>query len=80
VWHQVRRWNVQPKSPETMYRREPNVGAIAVSRSGDSNVGEFNDTVIFKTFREVPTNRDDVDVTRPKGENSKSRLDREFPY
>jgi hypothetical protein len=78
----ARRWNVQPKSPEAMYRREPNVGAIAFSRGGDPNVGEFKDAVILKTFGEVPaiSNGSDAHVTRRKGEYSKSRLDREFSY
>jgi hypothetical protein len=65
-----------------MYRREPDVGAIAFSRGGDPNVGEFKDAVILKTVGEVPTisNGSDVGLTRRKGEYSKSRLDREFPY
>jgi hypothetical protein len=65
-----------------MYWREPNVGAIAFSRGGDPNIGEFKDAVILKTFREVPTIADgsDAHATRRKGEYSKSRLGREFPY
>jgi hypothetical protein len=39
---------------EAMSRSEPNVGAIAFSRSGDPNLGEFEDAVILKTFGEVP--------------------------
>jgi len=31
-----------------------NAGAVAFSRSGDPNVGEFDDAVILKTFGEVP--------------------------
>jgi hypothetical protein len=31
-----------------------NVGAVAFSRSGDLNLGEFEDAVILKTFGEVP--------------------------
>lgn len=37
--------------------REPsqaNAGAVAFSRSGDLNLGEFEDTVILKTFGDVP--------------------------
>jgi len=77
-----RRWNVQPKLPEAMYRREPNVGAIAFLHDGDPNVGGFKDTVILKTFGEVPTisNGSNAQLTRRKGEYSTSRLDREFPY
>jgi hypothetical protein len=37
-----------------MSRREPNVGAVAFSRSGDPNLGEFQAAVILKTFGEVP--------------------------
>ena len=33
---------------------EANVGAVAFSRSGDPNVGEFDDAVILKTFGKVP--------------------------
>ena len=39
---------------EAMSRHEPNVGAIAFSRTGDPNVGEFEDAVILKAFGEVP--------------------------
>ncbi|MGA8614368.1 MAG: hypothetical protein WB760_22380 [Xanthobacteraceae bacterium] len=31
-----------------------NAGAVAFSRSGDPNLGEFDDAVILKTFGEVP--------------------------
>jgi hypothetical protein len=81
AWHQTRRLNVQPKLPEAIDRREANVGAIAFSRGGVPNVGEFKEAVILKTFSEAPTilNGSDAHVTRRKGEYSKSRLDREFP-
>ena len=39
---------------EAMSRHEPHVGAIAFSRTGDPNVGEFEDAVILKAFGEVP--------------------------
>jgi hypothetical protein len=39
---------------EAMSRHEPNVGAIAFSRSGDPILGDFEDAVILKTFGEVP--------------------------
>jgi hypothetical protein len=29
-------------------------GAVAFSRSGDPNIGEFDDAVILKTFGQVP--------------------------
>jgi hypothetical protein len=31
-----------------------NAGAVAFSRSGDLNLGEFEDAVILKTFGQVP--------------------------
>jgi hypothetical protein len=31
-----------------------NAGAVAFSRRGDPNLGEFGDAVILKTFGEVP--------------------------
>lgn len=31
-----------------------NAGAVAFSRSGDPNLGEFDDAVILKAFGEVP--------------------------
>ena len=33
---------------------EANAGAVAFSRSGDPNLGEFEDAVILKTFGQVP--------------------------
>ena len=33
---------------------EANAGAVAFSRSGDPNIGEFDDAVILKTFGKVP--------------------------
>lgn len=39
---------------EAMSRSEANAGAIAFSRRGDANLGEFDDAVIIKTFGEVP--------------------------
>jgi hypothetical protein len=49
-----------PSSPaairraEAMAANEPNAGAVAFSRSGDPNLGDFEDAVILKTFGEVP--------------------------
>jgi hypothetical protein len=37
-----------------------NVGALAFRRSGDPNVGNFNDATILKTFGEVPENLDEL--------------------
>ena len=39
---------------EAMSRDDANAGAIAFSRSGSLDVGEFEDAVILKTFGEVP--------------------------
>jgi hypothetical protein len=37
-----------------MARHQANAGAVAFSRSGDPNLGEFEDATILKTFGEVP--------------------------
>lgn len=39
---------------EAMSANRANAGAVAFSRSGDPNLGEFDDAVILKTFGEVP--------------------------
>ena len=39
---------------EAMSRIEANSGAVAFSRLGNPDVGEFDDAVILKTFGEVP--------------------------
>jgi hypothetical protein len=39
---------------EAMARHERYVGAIAFSRRGDPDVGEYDDAEILKTFGEVP--------------------------
>jgi hypothetical protein len=39
---------------EVMSRDEANVGAIAFSRNGSPELGEFEDAVILTTFGEVP--------------------------
>jgi hypothetical protein len=39
---------------EAMSANQSNAGAIAFSRSGDPNLGEFEDAVILKAFGEVP--------------------------
>ena len=39
---------------EANARHDANAGAVAFSRSGDPNLGEFDDAVILKTFGEVP--------------------------
>jgi hypothetical protein len=39
---------------EAIARLDANAGAVAFSRSGDPNLGEFEDAVILKTFGDVP--------------------------
>jgi hypothetical protein len=39
---------------EAMARHQANAGAVAFSRSGDPNLGEFEDATILKTFGKVP--------------------------
>jgi hypothetical protein len=38
---------------QAMAFNKENAGAVAFSRSGDSNLGEFEDAVILKTFGQV---------------------------
>jgi hypothetical protein len=39
---------------EVMARDAANAGAVAFSRKGDPNIGEFDDAVVLKAFGEVP--------------------------
>ena len=41
---------------EAMSRDPANAGALAFKRSGDPNMGNFNDATILKSFGEVPAN------------------------
>jgi hypothetical protein len=43
-----------------MARDEANAGALAFKRSGDPNLGNFNDATILKSFGEVPSNLDEL--------------------
>jgi hypothetical protein len=43
---------------EAMAHSAQNVGAVAFSRRGNPDVGEFDDAVILKTFGEVPEDFD----------------------
>jgi hypothetical protein len=45
---------------ESMSRDAANAGALAFKRSGDPNMGNFNDATILKTFGEVPSNLDEL--------------------
>jgi hypothetical protein len=38
----------------TLASRETNAGAVAFSREGSPDLGEFEDAVILKTFGDVP--------------------------
>jgi hypothetical protein len=40
---------------EVLSRIQGNIGAVAFSRTGDSDVGVFDDAVVLKQFGEVPT-------------------------
>jgi hypothetical protein len=39
---------------EALSANQANAGAVAFSRSGDPNLGEFDDAVILKSFGQVP--------------------------
>lgn len=41
-------------------RRPPNVGALAFKRSGDPDLGNFNDATVLRTFGNVPENLDEL--------------------
>jgi hypothetical protein len=41
---------------EALSRREPNVGAVAFSRQGSPDLGEFEDAVVLDTFAMSQTN------------------------
>jgi hypothetical protein len=45
---------------EAMSREAANGGALAFKRSGDPNMGSFNDATILKSFGEVPANLDEL--------------------
>jgi hypothetical protein len=45
---------------EAMSRDASNAGALAFKRSGDPNLGNFNDATILKSFGEVPANLDEL--------------------
>ena len=39
---------------EALAAKEPNAGAVAFSRQGNADLGEFEDAVILKAFGDVP--------------------------
>ena len=45
---------------EVMSRDAANGDALAFKRSGDPNMGNFNDATILKSFGEVPANLDEL--------------------
>jgi len=45
---------------ESMAQSPTNAGAVAFKRSGDPNLGNFNDATILKSFGEVPENFDEL--------------------
>ena len=45
---------------ESMSRAPTNAGALAFKRSGDPNIGTFNDATILKSFGDVPANLDEL--------------------
>jgi hypothetical protein len=45
---------------EAMSRETNNAGALAFKRSGDPNMGSFNDAKILQSFGEVPANLDEL--------------------
>jgi hypothetical protein len=45
---------------ELMSRDPANAGALAFKRSGDPNIGTFDDATILKVFGEVPENLDEL--------------------
>jgi hypothetical protein len=48
------------RQAEAMSRDPANAGALAFKRSGDPNVGTFEDATILKSFGEVPKNLDEI--------------------
>jgi hypothetical protein len=47
---------------QAMAFNKENAGAVAFSRSGDSNLGEFEDAVILKTFGQVPEDFEETQI------------------
>lgn len=42
------------RKAEQLAKANGNIGAVAFSRTGDPNIGEFSDAVLLKAFGEVP--------------------------
>lgn len=45
---------------EALSRDPAHAGALAFKRSGDPNVGQFNDAILLKAFGDVPANLDEL--------------------
>jgi hypothetical protein len=45
---------------ESMSKDPANAGALAFKRSGDPNMGNFDDATILQSFGEVPQNLDEL--------------------
>jgi hypothetical protein len=45
---------------ESMAKDPANAGALAFKRSGDPNMGNFDDATILQSFGEVPKNLDEL--------------------
>jgi hypothetical protein len=45
---------------DAMARNATNAGALAFKRTGDIDLGSFNDATILKTFGDVPENLDEL--------------------
>jgi hypothetical protein len=48
------------RQAEAMSRDPANVGSLAFKRSGDPNMGNFDDATILKSFGEAPKNLDEL--------------------
>jgi hypothetical protein len=48
------------RQAEAMSHDPTHAGALAFKRSGDPNMGNFNDATILKSFGEVPKNLDEL--------------------
>ena len=45
---------------DALSRHPENAGALAFKRSGDPNLGSFNDATILRSFGQVPDNLDEL--------------------
>jgi len=58
--HECQSYGAAVRQAEVLSRTAPNVGAIAFSRTGDPDVGQFNDAKIIRTFGMVPERLDEL--------------------